>query len=73
MSDKAQIGPAILSMIIPGLGQLVKGSLFKAVMMWIAVGLSYWFFGWSWILWGVYAFVWLVNVLDAAFSSAENG
>jgi TM2 domain-containing membrane protein YozV len=32
--------PAILSLIIPGLGQLVKGQIFKAIGIWVALAIS---------------------------------
>ena len=32
--------PAILSLIIPGLGQLVKGQIFKAIGIWVALTIS---------------------------------
>lgn len=71
MQDKTHLLPALLSALIPGLGQLVKGHLLKALIFWVAVSISYWAFGWTWLLFGIYAFVWLVNVLDAAFSNAD--
>ena len=33
--------PALLSFFIPGLGQLIKGELFKAIGIWVALGISF--------------------------------
>jgi len=32
--------PAILSLLVPGLGQLVKGQIFKAIGIWVAFTIS---------------------------------
>ena len=32
--------PAILSLVIPGLGQLIKGQIFKAIGIWVALAIS---------------------------------
>lgn len=32
--------PALLSLVVPGLGQLVKGEIFKAIGIWIAMAIS---------------------------------
>ena len=67
-SEKIYWLPAILSMILPGLGQLVKGNLARAIVMYLLV-LGTWFvFGRFWLTWVIYAVIWLANVLDAALS-----
>ncbi|WP_292464506.1 hypothetical protein [Methanolobus sp.] len=41
MSDKKTHGvPALLSFFIPGLGQLIKGHIFKAIGIWVALFIS---------------------------------
>jgi TM2 domain-containing membrane protein YozV len=41
MSDKQTHGvPALLSFFIPGLGQLIKGHIFKAIGIWVALFIS---------------------------------
>ena len=32
--------PAILSFLVPGLGQLIKGQIFKAIGIWVALAIS---------------------------------
>jgi TM2 domain-containing membrane protein YozV len=54
--------PAILSAILPGLGQLIKGQLVKAVIIWIASGLVGFFLWWTFI---VPFLLWAWNVYDA--------
>ena len=55
---------AICSFFIPGLGQLVQGRLFKAIIMFVLAGVL-WFFllGWLIHLW---------SVLDAALFKPGN-
>ncbi|MCB9230570.1 MAG: hypothetical protein H6581_02855 [Bacteroidia bacterium] len=59
--------PAIASAIIPGLGQLFKGQIFKGVAVWAAVGITAFLFK-SW-LFPIFGIVWLINVLDALLSN----
>ncbi|TQD27296.1 hypothetical protein [Methanolobus vulcani] len=33
--------PALLSFFIPGLGQLIKGELFKAIGIWVVLGICF--------------------------------
>ncbi|WP_406662149.1 hypothetical protein V7O66_05935 [Methanolobus sp. ZRKC3] len=43
MADKKTYGvPALLSLFVPGLGQIVKGEIFKALGIWTALVIS-WF------------------------------
>jgi len=37
--------PALLSAFIPGLGQLIKGQIIKAILIWIIGGVASFFFG----------------------------
>jgi len=39
MSNKHGV-PAILSFLFPGLGQLIKGQIFKAIGIWLAMAIS---------------------------------
>ncbi|MDA0525693.1 hypothetical protein [Methanococcoides alaskense] len=32
--------PALLSFFVPGLGQIIKGEIFKAIGIWVALGIS---------------------------------
>jgi len=56
--------PGAVSLIIPGLGQIIKGQLAKAFMIWTLLSLiSYYTWGeWSMI---VPILVWTWNVYDA--------
>ncbi|AEH61184.1 conserved hypothetical protein [Methanosalsum zhilinae DSM 4017] len=41
MGDNKTHGvPALLSFFIPGLGQLIKGQILKAIFIWIAMAIS---------------------------------
>ncbi|QLC50060.1 hypothetical protein HWN40_07300 [Methanolobus zinderi] len=41
MSDNKKHGvPALLSFFLPGLGQLVKGQIFKAIGIWVGLFVS---------------------------------
>ncbi|MDG6244126.1 MAG: hypothetical protein QCH31_07000 [Methanolobus sp.] len=33
--------PALLSFFIPGLGQIIKGDIFKAIGIWVVLGISW--------------------------------
>lgn len=57
--------PALFSFFIPGLGQLVKGHIFKALGIWIAflvtgsmhivgTGISIWVIIWIWQIYDAY-------------------
>lgn len=54
--------PAILSAIIPGLGQLIKGQILKAVFIWILSGVVGFLLWWTVI---APLAVWAWNVYDA--------
>jgi len=54
--------PALLSAFIPGLGQLIKGQIIKAILIWIIGGVASFFFWWTWIIPFV---IWAWNVYDA--------
>ncbi|AYA37270.1 hypothetical protein D3Y59_09520 [Hymenobacter oligotrophus] len=54
--------PALLSAIFPGLGQLIKGQLLKAVVIWVISGVVGFLLWWTII---VPFAVWAWNVYDA--------
>lgn len=54
----------LLSVLIPGLGQLYKGQLIRAVLWFLVTGAGYWFFVFPGIVLHV------LCVLGAAFGSA---
>ncbi|NMO16049.1 hypothetical protein HPC49_01550 [Pyxidicoccus fallax] len=54
----------LLSFFFPGLGQLYKGQLFRAVLWFLMVGAGYWFFVFPGIILHFFC------VLGAAFGSA---
>lgn len=56
--------PAILSLFVPGLGQIVKGQLWKGIGMLIAAGISGLL---TFVLIGflIYPLVWIYSVYDA--------
>lgn len=54
----------VLSVFIPGLGQLYKGQLIRAVLWFVMVGAGYWFFFFPGL------FLHIFCVLGAAFGSA---
>ncbi|WP_462252931.1 hypothetical protein [Ekhidna sp.] len=54
--------PALISFLIPGLGQIIKGQLFKGIFIWIIGGVVGFFFWWTFII--PFA-VWAWNVYDA--------
>ena len=63
MDSKEKHGvPAIISIFIPGLGQLIKGQILKGIMIWVIVGLVVVFLWWTIII--PFA-VWAWNVYDA--------
>lgn len=71
MSDKAKVVPAVASAIIPGLGQLLKGHLFKAILFWGGLIILKFALGWVPLFWIISGLAWLINVLDAAFSESS--
>ncbi|MDR6562692.1 MULTISPECIES: hypothetical protein [unclassified Arcicella] len=62
MQTQAHTLPAILSFFIPGLGQLVKGQIIKAIIIWVIAGVVSFFFWWTYIIPFI---VWAWNVYDA--------
>jgi len=61
--DKQKHGiPALISFFIPGLGQLIKGQILKAILIWIIGGGLCIFFFWTII---VPILIWAYNVYDA--------
>ena len=67
---KKYILPAVVSAFLPGVGQLLKGHVWKAVGIWvistvIAVLFSWWF-------WIPGAIVWLGVVIDALVSENKD-
>jgi len=59
--------PAILSAIIPGLGQLIKGQILKALFIWIISGVVGFLLWWTVIIPFI---VWAWNIYDAYNSPA---
>ncbi|RTQ50724.1 hypothetical protein EJV47_08825 [Hymenobacter gummosus] len=59
--------PALLSAFIPGLGQLIKGQILKAVFIWIASGVVGFLLWWTIV---VPLALWAWNVYDAYNSPA---
>jgi hypothetical protein len=65
MGDKRTYGvPALLSFFIPGLGQIIKGELFKAIGIWVVLAIC---FILQFILIGYIlgAIVWIWQIYDA--------
>lgn len=60
---------AFLSFLLPGIGQLTKGELFKAFIIWIIGGLFSLLF-WSTII--VPLFLWLWNIYDAYNANSKD-
>ncbi|MEI7596638.1 MAG: hypothetical protein WCK02_12885 [Bacteroidota bacterium] len=54
--------PALLSFFIPGLGQLIKGHIIKALLIWFVGGAVAFFLFWTAI---VPFAIWAWNVYDA--------
>ena len=54
--------PALISFFIPGLGQLIKGQILKAIMIWIVGGVISFFLWWTII---IPFLIWVWNVYDA--------
>lgn len=54
--------PALLSFFIPGLGQLIKGDILKAILIWVVGGIISFFLFWTVI---VPLIIWVWNIYDA--------
>ncbi|WP_026968214.1 hypothetical protein [Algoriphagus terrigena] len=54
--------PALVSLFIPGLGQLIKGDILKGILIWLIGGVLTFFFWWTVI---VPAIIYIWNVYDA--------
>jgi len=54
--------PALLSFFIPGLGQLIKGQILKAFLIWAVGGVVGFLLAWTLI---VPFIIWAWNVYDA--------
>lgn len=60
---KATYGvPALLSFFIPGLGQLIKGQILKAFLIWAVGGVVGFLLAWTFVVPFV---IWAWNVYDA--------
>ncbi|OON67415.1 hypothetical protein [Hymenobacter sp. CRA2] len=59
--------PALLSAFIPGLGQLIKGQILKAVFIWVMSGIVGFLLWWTVV---VPLALWAWNVYDAYNSPA---
>jgi TM2 domain-containing membrane protein YozV len=59
--------PAIFSFFIPGLGQLIKGQILKAFLIWAVGGVVGFLLAWTLI---VPFLIWAWNVYDAYNSPA---
>lgn len=67
----AFILPGICSIFIPGLGQLFKGQIGKAIGMFVIIGVLGWL-GKYFLLFGIVAGIaWLINVIDAFFAQKQ--
>lgn len=65
MGSKQKYGvPALLSFFIPGLGQIIKGELFKAIGIWVVLGIC-WFLQFILIGYLLGAIVWIWQIYDA--------
>jgi len=60
--------PALLSFFIPGVGQLIKGHIKKAVIIWIVASLTGFLLWWTFIAPFI---VWVWNVYDAYNSNSK--
>ncbi|GGG52710.1 hypothetical protein [Hymenobacter glacieicola] len=54
--------PALLSVFVPGLGQLVKGQILKAILIWALGGVVGFLLAWTLV---VPFLIWAWNVYDA--------
>jgi TM2 domain-containing membrane protein YozV len=65
MNEKKTYGvPALLSFFVPGLGQIVKGQVVKAVVIWLALGIS-WLLQFVLIGFILLPLIWLWQIYDA--------
>ena len=62
MSSQKYGLPALVSVFLPGVGQLIKGHFFKGFFIWIFGGLLTFFLGWTVI---VPFLFWVWNIYDA--------
>tara|TARA_R110002051_G_C8489449_1_gene462939 strand:+ start:74 stop:274 length:201 start_codon:yes stop_codon:yes gene_type:complete len=62
MNDQKHGIPALVSLFIPGLGQMIKGDFLKGILIWVLGGLAVAFLFWT-IIVPVVIYVW--NVYDA--------
>ncbi|GMQ30678.1 hypothetical protein [Algoriphagus confluentis] len=62
MNNQKHGMPALISLFIPGLGQMIKGDFFKGIMIWVFGGLTAVFLMWT-IIVPLIIYVW--NVYDA--------
>jgi len=68
MEKQPYIIPAIISAIIPGLGQMVKGQFVKGLLIMIVGGTLGFLFAWTFV---VPILIWAWNVYDALISDSE--
>ncbi len=59
--------PALLSIFVPGLGQLIKGQILKAFLIWAVGGVISFLLVWTMV---VPFLIWAWNVYDAYNSPA---
>ncbi|MBN3583369.1 hypothetical protein JYB64_13305 [Algoriphagus aestuarii] len=62
MSNQKHGIPSLVSLFIPGLGQLIKGDFIKGIMIWILGGVAVIFLWWTVIV-PLIIYIW--NVYDA--------
>ncbi len=62
--------PTLISFFVPGVGQLIKGHIMKAIGIWVIGGLVGFFLWWTFIAPFI---VWVWNVYDAYNSNADWG
>jgi len=60
--------PTLISFFVPGVGQLIKGHIMKAIGIWVIGGLVGFFLWWTFIAPFI---VWVWNVYDAYNSNAD--
>lgn len=68
METTKHIVPALISAVIPGLGQIVKGEFVKGLLIIIVGGTLGFLFAWTVI---VPVLIWAWNVYDAFTSNSE--
>jgi len=67
--EKQKFGvPALLSFFVPGLGQLIKGQILKAILIWIVGGAIGFLFFWTIV---VPFAIWVWNIYDAYNSNTN--